>query len=489
MFISKRPLILRARSNGVLQHIECDCACPEYASPLSSPQRIEHLPNGALLRQAPHYRGRLHDDFHVVLSPYQTGGAVVLNEPAHNVFQNFIHAIPFHVAKSSLENADFIPALMNCGLLVTDEMAGAGADKTKPEILSVWLHVTNACNIRCDYCYLKKTNHTMSAEVGEAAIAAAFRSAVENGYRTLKFKYAGGEASLNFPLVLHLHEHAQNLAAKNGLRVDEVILTNGIRWTGEMIAACKARHIRPMISLDGLGEFNDAQRHYADGAGSVESVMKTIEAFCRFEFPPHLSVTVSERNVEGLPAVVEWALQRQLTFNINFYRENDQSASFQDLRLQEARLIQMMKKAFQVIESNFPPHSLLGLLLDRTNLSTAHDTACSAGHSYLVIDQNGKIAKCQMEIERPVTTVWEKDPLRILRASTNGLQNLTVEEKEGCKECEWKYWCAGGCPAQTFRYTGRYDVKSPNCNLYKNLFPEIVRLEGLRILKYAAELN
>jgi uncharacterized protein len=32
--------------------------------------------------------------------------------------------------------------------------------------------------------------------------------------------------------------------------------------------------------------------------------------------------------------------------------------------------------------------------------------------------------------------------------------------------------------------TGRSDVKSPNCSIYKALFPDAVRLEALRLLKY-----
>ena len=54
----------------------------------------------------------------------------------------------------------------------------------------------------------------------------------------------------------------------------------------------------------------------------------------------------------------------------------------------------------------------------------------------------------------------------------------------GCRDCEWKYWCAGGCPLTTYRATGRYDVKSPNCNIYKAIYPQAMRLEGLRLLKY-----
>ena len=37
----------------------------------------------------------------------------------------------------------------------------------------------------------------------------------------------------------------------------------------------------------------------------------------------------------------------------------------------------------------------------------------------------------------------------------------------------------------TFKATGRYDIKSPNCNIYKAIYPQALRLEGLRLLKYA----
>jgi uncharacterized protein len=33
--------------------------------------------------------------------------------------------------------------------------------------------------------------------------------------------------------------------------------------------------------------------------------------------------------------------------------------------------------------------------------------------------------------------------------------------------------------------TGRNDVQSPYCNVYKQLYPEAIRLEGLRVLKWA----
>jgi uncharacterized protein len=143
-----------------------------------------------------------------------------------------------------------------------------------------------------------------------------------------------------------------------------------------------------------------------------------------------------------------------------------------------------MLAAFKVIEDNLPRRPFLGGIIDRANLSASHTHTCGVGQNYLVFDQHGQIAKCQMHIGKPITDVNVADPLAVIRADQTGIQNISVEEKEGCKTCEWKYWCAGGCPLATHRATGRYDVKSPNCNIYKALFPEALRLEGLRLLKY-----
>ncbi len=88
-----------------------------------------------------------------------------------------------------------------------------------------------------------------------------------------------------------------------------------------------------------------------------------------------------------------------------------------------------------------------------------------------------------MDIENKVTTVWDPDPLGTIRQDTFGL-HLSVDERAECSECEWCYWCAGGCPLETYHTTGRYDLKSPKCSIYKQLLPEIIRLEGQRILAY-----
>ena len=150
-----------------------------------------------------------------------------------------------------------------------------------------------------------------------------------------------------------------------------------------------------------------------------------------------------------------------------------------DLRFADEQIISAMRSVFAVIEKKLPARSLLDCLLDKADMTAPHHRTCGVGQNYLVIDQHGGVAKCQMEIKRTITTIKTDDPLQVIREDRRGVQGLSVEEKEGCRTCEWRYWCTGGCPAMTYRSTGRYDVKSPNCNIYKALFPEVLRLEAL----------
>jgi uncharacterized protein len=88
-----------------------------------------------------------------------------------------------------------------------------------------------------------------------------------------------------------------------------------------------------------------------------------------------------------------------------------------------------------------------------------------------------------MDVERTLGNVFQSDPLLLVQQDKTGVQNPSVDEKEECRQCPWHYWCAGGCPIAAYNATGRFDVKSPNCNIYRAIFPEALKLEGLRLLK------
>ncbi|HZY42290.1 MAG TPA: SPASM domain-containing protein, partial [Anaerolineae bacterium] len=297
-------------------------------------------------------------------------------------------------------------------------------------------------------------------------------------------KYAGGEATLNFPLVMSLHDYAKALAAQHNLSLHEVVLSNGVGLTAVMIDFMRAENIRLMISLDGVGAAHDAQRVFENGAGSFRAVSHSIDRAVAHGLSPHLSITVTARTADTVAEAVAFALDRDLLFNLNFFRETECAVAFGELRAGEAQLVAGLRRALAVIEERLPRRSLIAALVDRAAFTTPHDRACGAGHSYLVIDQHGGLARCQMEIEKTVADVFAEDPLQAVRDVHDGFQNVSVDSKDGCRDCEWRYWCAGGCSLLTFKMTGRSDVKSPNCNIYRSIYPDVLRLEGLRLLKW-----
>lgn len=461
--------------------VESNCACPDtdlllWDGPALATTLTPYVRPVLYLDQLP-------QEMFLVFNPLAATGPAVMNWAAWEFLDSFAEPRPpAELLRSAEEHAAF-RRLVHLGLL---EAAGGvrPLQRATPKTLTAWLHTTNVCNLHCTYCYIDKTDEAMDEATGRAAVDAVFRSAQQHGYSQVKLKYAGGEATLNFGLVRRLHIYASELAQQMGIGLHGVVLSNGVALTSAMLDFIRDSRLTLMISLDGIGAGHDAQRIFANGRGSARQVTRSIERAMARGVSPHLSITITSYNADDVAGAVAFALERDLLFNLNFYRDHTASQDHATLRAEDDRLIAGIRQAFAVIEQNMPRHSLLASLIDRANFATVHETACGAGHSYLVIDQHGGVARCQMEIEQRVTDVFAADPLSEIRLYPKGFQNVGVDEKEGCRTCHWRYWCAGGCPALTYRVTGRSDVKSPYCTVYQAVYPDLLRLEGLRLLKY-----
>ena len=328
----------------------------------------------------------------------------------------------------------------------------------------------------------------MADDIGKRAVDAVFRSAIRSDYHQVHLKYAGGEALLRLPQVLALHDYALQQAEHHGLHLSATLLSNGAALTPGGIQQLKQRNISVTISLDGIGADHDTQRPLLNGMGSFRLVDRAITRLLAHDIIPYINVTVSQRNLSGLPNLVAYLLERDLPFSFSYYRENDCSATLSDLQFSEQQMIAGMKAAFTYIEQHLTPRRVYSSLIDKASLTAPHHQTCGVGRNYLVIDQHGGIAKCQTEITQTITTIDAEDPLQEIRMQQAGVQVLDVDEKEGCRTCNWRYWCGGGCAVLTYRFTGRNDIRSPNCGIYKALFPEALRLEALRLLKYTPGL-
>lgn len=468
------PLLLPAQPQLAC---DTDCACAERPFDLRfaggpSTAGLHAQVGGVFACDLPH-------GFRAVMSPYAPYGPSVVNAAGWERWREYAQPQP-------LVNA--FDAQLASELLI--QPAGAPLQPGEPptDTLTVWLHVTNACNLDCPYCYVRKSSQSLSEEAGKAAIRAACRTAAEAGMRTLKLKYAGGEATLRFALIRTLHGYALKQANLHGLALRAVLLTNATLLRPADAAWCRAEGVKIMVSLDGVGALHDHLRPWRKGGDSFAQVERTVdEVLLPQGLRPDISMTVSGVNAHGAADVARWALAaRRLPLSFNFYRATPLAAQRSELVLEEAQIIKGLLAAYAVIEEYLPEPPFLDGLIDRGHLH-AHSHACGVGSSYLVIDHTGKVNQCQMHLQDGRAFAADENVLPLIAGGT--IRNLPVDQKEGCRACTFRYRCAGGCPLETLRATGRWDVQSPNCGIYQALWPAALRLEGLRLLKVHGYLH
>jgi len=454
------PLLLHS---DVRTDADTDCACAETSTPAAAPKAI-----GAWKRAPALYRAPLGEDCEAVFNVGRPSGVAVLNRPASDVLQAFRQPRPLQDETSR--------QLAMAGLLVP---AGAPQEtrcpSDDPATLTAWLHITNACNLRCTYCYVQKDSAAMDEATGRAAVEAIFRSAARHGFRAVKLKYAGGEPTLNFALVRWLHAHACAQAEQHGLALRATLITNGVNLSDGVLAFVAECGVRLAVSLDLCAQAHDRQRGRPGYESAYAEVRRNIERAVQHGLRPHLSITVTGADDEVSADAVRFALGMGLPFNLNFARQPDGYLS----DAQIAGVIRSVRRAFAEIAANPPSYSLLGVL-DRADFARAHGYTCGAGRWYLVIDHFGRISPCQMRMDRTVGDVCMSDPLAAVRAA---FVNLPVDERGDCAGCTWRYACGGGCPLMAGQPVGGRASASPYCAAYRALYPELIRLEGLRLLR------
>jgi uncharacterized protein len=354
----------------------------------------------------------------------------------------------------------------------------------KPKHLGVWLHVTNQCNLRCKYCYVNKSAVNMTLETGYKAINKIINSAHKNNFPQITIKFSGGECLLRLSFVLKLVEYGRKQIAGKDIKMDFVVLTNGVLLTEKIAKILKKEHIRASVSLDGLNKYNDSQRVFANGLGSFSYVEKGINNLIKEKVKFNISVTITANNVSNIPQLTKYLLNKNIPFVFNFFREN--SNVQEKLESNDKKIIFYLKKAYSIIAKNPPPYSLLNGLLDRVSFVRPHLNTCGMGKNYLVVNHDGSLASCQMTLYKPIGSIDDKNLIHTMKkGSFIKPKGLTVEGKKPCNNCQWKYVCCGGCPLLTFEQKGKYNINSPYCNVYKALIPEALKVEAMRLIKYS----
>lgn len=461
---------------------DCDCACASYRN---NDHALDVRDGDYLCRQQDSHSLPIDTDFTLLYSPYHPH--VVLNKHAMGILDAFSSphwkgdvGIGFPQMDDGGEVDAVVGKLVKLGVLVaypaeSNSDWGSGFSTRQ---LNVWLNVTDQCNLSCEYCYIGKNARHISPANADLALKNIFEIGQAYAYQKIKIKYAGGEALLVPRLVEGIHKQAQWLAKQTQLDLQGVVLSNGTTLTLKNLEILREVGLSLMVSLDGLAQTHDQQRHYLNGRGSASQVLANIELALQVGLSPEISITITHKSAAGLPDLVRWLLERQLKFSFNFYREHTVSANPENLRAGKDELASAILAAYRVIEENLPNYKLLSALADRANLAVPHRLPCGVGKDYLVVLQDGQVAPCQMTMNNRLGHIGNPKIMEIVRGQ---VLNVDVSEKMACASCQWSLWCAGGCPL-TATMAGQ--AHSTYCDVYQMIFPALLRLEGLRLIQY-----
>jgi len=170
-----------------------------------------------------------------------------------------------------------------------------------------------SCNFACTYCYQNEysnINNELTKEVVDA-----FFSYIKNEFLGRK-KYItifGGEPLLNSPKQKDLIKYI--LLNANNYNLEVCFVTNGY-FLEEYIDILKDGNIREIqITLDGKGNVHDKRRFLKGGAATFDKIVKGIDVCLQNEFPVNLRVVVDKENVEGLPELAQFAINKGWTQN------------------------------------------------------------------------------------------------------------------------------------------------------------------------------
>lgn len=323
--------------------------------------------------------------------------------------------------------------------------------------LAMIIEITYACNENCRFC-LRPTVATASGELPDSVFLDLVDEAARLGVSPVNI--TGGEPLLRAPLVLEMARRLQGWGAHVHL------LTNALLVTDQLARELRAVGVEnAQVSLDSVDPVRHDLLRGRKGAhaGALAGIKRLREAGIRV----NTATVINRRNwderneiIALARSVADWCkISAQLPLERGINEDLLGPRETADCRLLLAR------GSDGTIRLPFVPR-------DR----------CSIGTSP-VIAPDGTIYPCMLGAHRglelgvyprdSLATVWRDQGSGPCRLSD--LRSVNVEELDGCRQCEARYFCAGGCRASAFAATGSYRGRDPvRCPINKMIFRAIL---------------
>jgi len=196
-------------------------------------------------------------------------------------------------------------------------------NRNKVKSMGIWLHVSNKCNLDCQYCYIAgKNNDIMSVSVANLCLDKIEQTVVDHGLSAITIRFAGGEPILNRKIIAYFAEEAKERFVKKRVVVNFIILTNGTIVDIPLLNLINKHAMRISFSLDGTKDWHDKTRSFKNKKGSFDKVYKNLELCLNHKIKPTILTTITPANVLGLLELNRFLVDRDLPFRYSFYCDN-----------------------------------------------------------------------------------------------------------------------------------------------------------------------
>jgi len=361
-------------------------------------------------------------------------------------------------------DADLIQLLRDYRILVealedkerfdASEIAAAGP-QSKPR-MTVYLLVTEACNLGCIYClngaetYQKEGRSQMSPDVAIQSVIDCLEQ-ISSGGR-VEVGFFGGEPMLKWPLIKEILRRCEDelKPAYPDKQITYHLTSNLTICPPDMVEVIRRHNITVMSDIDGPPEIHNRCRPYRHGGASHTQTAATVRRLADAGIPVSLRATITSVNQDCIMDTV--AHQKELGGStaavvpvcpINSDREFLADELLPDPDTIIAGLVEAFHSGLWERESLFPFNQYLAKLRP----GTRQVMSCAAFSGTIpVVRVNRDVypgiylvgqEKCRLGT---VGTPWNRGWLQ------ETLKSLHVDNLEECRDCPWRYACGGGCP-------------------------------------------
>lgn len=338
--------------------------------------------------------------------------------------------------------------------------------KRKTVVKALCLHIAHDCNLACKYCFAEEGEYhgrraLMSFEVGKKALD--FLIANSGNRRNLEVDFFGGEPLMNFSVVKQLVEYGRSKEKEYNKNFRFTMTTNGVLLNDEIMDYCNREMSNVVMSLDGRKEVNDHMRPFRNGKGSYELIVPKFQKFAKLrgEKDYYIRGTFTRHNLDFSKDVLEFADLGFHSMSIEpvvakpeeeyAIREEDLPVILEEYDRLAKEYVKRKKegKDFNFFHFNID--------LNQGPCVAKRLSGCGSGTEYLAVTPWGDLYPCHQfvgeeefllgNVDTGVTNTQIRDEFKL----------CNVYAKDKCRECFARFYCSGGCAANSYNFHGKLD--------------------------------